>query len=1843
MGIVGSIARNRRAVASALVLALVAGVPVAFAVLHDGFPVSDVDLEARDVWVTNGDALLGGRLNRQIEELDGSVSGRTATLDVVQNPAHVFLVDPALGSLARIDPAYTTLVEPVDIPPGSTVALGGSTLAILSPRGELWALDVADALAFDPASTPAADLGRGGLATVTTDGVVLGASFSDQSAVRIAAPGIPATSTALTVPEHAQIAAVGDRMVLLDETSNRLLRADGSTVDLPDAGYRLQQTGPADDEVVLATGSSLLFVADGGGVRTVSADLGGPVAGPDDVSAPVAVDGCAHGAWGGAQRYLLVCDGAEPVAHDIPQRTQGSRLEFRVNGSVVALNDLDSGNVWLLDDEMRLVANWDEVTPPEEQETEHGDERASTQSFEDTLAERTETNRPPVARDDEYGVRAGRTTILAVLDNDTDPDGDVLTVLRHTGVPVAVGTIDVIDGGRALQFTPAFGVTSASFRYSVDDGRAGGVAEAGVTVRVISDETNTAPEAQRETLVSVESGGAITYNVLGDFRDPDGDDIYLADAAPASGDIVRFTPDGTLTFEHRSGEPGVKEVAFTVSDGVLTTTGVLAVSVEPRGSLAPIGTPDFATAFSGESVAIEPLRNDIAPNGEALTLLDVDEVPTDALVVPNPERGTVTFQAPAAGSYYFLYSLAAGPSSSVGIVRVEVLPDPEAIAPPIAVKDTAFLRAGEPTVVEVLVNDVSPDGSVLAVQSVDTEGIAAGVTVEALGNAVIRISSSAALTTQTQFRYTVSDGIQSATAGVTIVPVPPIVNRQPPIARDDRVRVRVGDVASADVLANDEHPDQSLMVLQEELVETADAGDGLAFVGEGAVRYQAGATPGEFSVVYRVADQYGESATARVTFVVVGGDDAANQPPVPLPQTARVFAGATIPIEVPLDGIDPDGDSVVIVGLERSPALGIVDALSPTSIQYTADRTAGGTDTIGYVVEDSFGAQSVGILTIGVIPRPGTAPAPNAVDDQIEMQPGRTATVAVGLNDSDPSGYEIDVLPDLLEVDPQLVATVDGSKIVVEAPEVEGTYTVRYAITNNHGGDDDAFLIVRVTEDAAPVYPSALDYHVPIEDIAGEESLAVDLEGLVGNPAGLDEELVVTLEGTNAATASVEEGTQTVVVRPGQRRAAIAYRVTNPHDDLTATAFLVVPPAVGGDYAPPPRLRSDLGPQVVPMNGSREWDLADIVVVPSEKPPILVDASTVTATHSDGSDLVVDGDTIRFAASPDFRGIASITFRVTDGVTGDDPEGRDALLTMGLIVGDPEFTDVPPTFTGQAVTIEAGEAARVVDLRAATAHPNPAVAGDFRYIGLSGQTGDIAADLAGGTLSISAPLGVQPGATTTLNFTVHYRDYEVPGSVRVTVVRSTRPLAQAVQDAEKGRRGVSDTVDVLANDYNPFAAEGEPLRVLSATIENAAESQATIDFTVDGDVTVHPGPAFIGVVSVVYRVQDATRDTSREVQGRLLYTVRDVPGKVTTPTFVEGDRQVTVEWDTPAINGEPITQYTVSWSGGSAVTVPGGAASHTFTGLTNGDPYTFQVRATNAVGQGEISDPSATARPYGAPSAVTTATATGSTDGSGDVILNWGGAAGNGRTIDGYRITVSPGGAVVDVGNVTTTRVPGRVGTASSYSIVTIGPGGESAPFASTNAGTPRPGPPAAATASWSGTRGDRTVTFSWTAAPSTEPITRYEVLVNNYHSSWQDVGSATSYQITDATLGQSYSIQVRAVSAGQTGTPRTSNSVTPLAPAPASYALCWHNDYGGYYNVGIRYANTRAGIQLKVDFANSTGTTTGATGTVRLTAWHRGGLGDGADTDNDDNSLITILVNGSPYSTTRWGDAPAC
>ncbi|GAB3618096.1 Ig-like domain-containing protein [Okibacterium endophyticum] len=1551
--------RGRKITASVVAASVVVAVPVTFAVLHHGFPVTDVDLVAKDVWVTNGSELMAGRLNRQIEELDGSVASVSNDIDVLQNGDNVLLHDRSSSTLERVDPAFTTLIERAELPPGSEAALGGTRLAVIDPDdGALWLTDIGAGLRFSTADNePLAELGSGAQAAVSAEGTVFAVSPSEKRMYAYAPEGGEPAVTTLPELGDYQLTVAGDTPVILDLEQNTLVVDGGRFDELPEPALKIQQVSATPGEVVVASGTSLLRVElASGDVETIDAGLSQPVTKPIEVSSPVNLNGCLHGAWSGASAYVARCDGNEVQTQKIEPLARGSILEFRVNRDVIALNNLQTGDVWLVDADMRLVKNWEEVTPPQEDEGEEGDEKASTQSFEDTLADRTETNRPPLARDDELGARPGRTTVLPILDNDTDPDGDVLTIGNIEGFAEASGTLEYIDGSRALQFTPnpTQSAGTVSFRYSVSDGRTAGVDSATVSVLIQPPDANNPPVGQREGAVVVEAGQSVTYNPLIDWRDPDGDDVFLVSAASDAGDLVRFSPDGFVTVTHTSAQQGPRDVVFVVSDGTETATGTFVVDVKPNGSQNPVGTPDHIETFVGEPVSALPLDNDMSPSGDQLELLGAEALSGGLSTTPNTDKGTIQVNAGVAGVYYVQYTLGAGPKTSIGLLRVDVKDHPDDALAPVAVRDTGYLRPNEPTTLNVLTNDASPSGEVLAIQKVDVPDDARVLSIEVLNSSVIRVTASAAITAQLQFSYTVSDGVNTAETTVAIVPVPPLVKHQAPIAEDDQVTVRAGDVASVAVLENDQHPDGATMALDPRLVEEPQAG--LAFVTDDRLRYQAPAEPGTYSVVYTVTDDFEQSDVGQVTFTVVAPDIETNNEPAPRTLTARVFADSHVTVNVPLDGIDPDGDSVIFDGLESTPSLGLVSESTSVSFTYEAAPGSAGTDTFSYRVKDVYGAVSTGVVRIGVIQRPEQTSPPIAVDDTIEVQPGRVASVDVLANDSDPNGYEIALDEKLPEVPEGIEANADGRLVEVEAPDEETTFSIRYEIGNGHGGSDTAFIQVRVTPDATLQPPTVIDHIVEPDEIVGKKTVDIDVREGANNPGGRVGDLAVSVEGPNASQAEVLDDGR-VRVTLAETRTAIAYSLTNEIDDLSSAAFIVVPPltADGAEESEPPRLIPGLGEQVVDMNGTISWNLTDIAESPIGNDIALTGAAGVSATRSDGTPNYVNDQRLTFTPAPDYRGPATITFEVSDGT----PHGV-ALLTLPVTVGDADMEDVPPTFTPPEITIEAGEEPATLDLRASTAHPNPAVLEQVRYANLSGQGSGVEASLSGSTLTASAPFGTQPGTVATLTFTVSFKEFDIEGSAVVRVVSSTRPLPSTVEDVEPdARSSKAVTMSVLENDYNPFP--GEPL-----TIEEAVIDSGNATVTISGEnLVVTPGPDKSQEISVVYTVMDATNDPNRQAQGRARVVVMSAPDAPPAPDLSTQDGKILVTINpSAASNGAPISSYTVYRNDGVEQSGAAGAVL-TFSGQ-NGVSYTFTVTATNKVGESSRSA-GASATSYGAP------------------------------------------------------------------------------------------------------------------------------------------------------------------------------------------------------------------------------------------------------------------------------------
>src|SRR4051812_15638507 len=108
--------RARRRTISVVTLVALIATPVTIAVLYKGFPISDVELTARDVWVTNSNQQLAGRLNMQIKELNGATNIAGIDFDVMQNGEDVFVLNRDSSVVERVDPAYTTLGQSITVP-----------------------------------------------------------------------------------------------------------------------------------------------------------------------------------------------------------------------------------------------------------------------------------------------------------------------------------------------------------------------------------------------------------------------------------------------------------------------------------------------------------------------------------------------------------------------------------------------------------------------------------------------------------------------------------------------------------------------------------------------------------------------------------------------------------------------------------------------------------------------------------------------------------------------------------------------------------------------------------------------------------------------------------------------------------------------------------------------------------------------------------------------------------------------------------------------------------------------------------------------------------------------------------------------------------------------------------------------------------------------------------------------------------------------------------------------------------------------------------------------------------------------------------------------------------------------------------------------------------------------------------------------------------------------------------------------------------------------------------------------------------------------------------------------
>ena len=265
-----------------------------------------------------------------------------------------------------------------------------------------------------------------------------------------------------------------------------------------------------------------------------------------------------------------------------------------------------------------------------------------------------------------------------------------------------------------------------------------------------------------------------------------------------------------------------------------------------------------------------------------------------------------------------------------------------------------------------------------------------------------------------------------------------------------------------------------------------------------------------------------------------------------------------------------------------------------------------------------------------------------------------------------------------------------------------------------------------------------------------------------------------------------------------------------------------------------------------------------------------------------------------------------------------------------------------------------------------------------------------------------------------------------------------------------------------------------------------------------------------------------------------------------------GDRQVTLTWEDP--ENTNISKYQLKIGNGAFADIPNSDAtttSHTVTGLTNGETYTFAVQAVNGaaamvdgtpVGQ----DPPPPPPVPGSPGNLT------ATPYDRAIALRWTAAANNGSPIIKYQHRRS-GGEWEDV--------PGGP-TATGVTVSGLSNGVEyvfyvrAVSSAGTGAQASVSGTPAAAPdapGNLTATPDNRAVALSWTAAANNgSPITKYQHRRSDV--GWEDVPggpTATGVTVSGLSNGVEYVFYVRAVSGAGAGA-EASVSATPAAAPDA-------------------------------------------------------------------------------------------
>ncbi|HCE2384378.1 TPA: tandem-95 repeat protein [Vibrio parahaemolyticus] len=1021
----------------------------------------------------------------------------------------------------------------------------------------------------------------------------------------------------------------------------------------------------------------------------------------------------------------------------------------------------------------------------------------------------TPVNDAPVAKDDIATTQEDTAVTIDVLPNDTDVDGDKLSI-QSASVPETQGTVEIVDG--KLVFTPAENFHGdAEITYIVTDGQLTDEAKVAVTVNPVND----APTIKVDAVESITEDAVSTDTVVATLtvRDTDTPEDQLTISLENNsngyfvlvGDEVKLTQAGVDAVNND--ELNLKDltISASVSDGVNPTANDSDSLIVNRVNDVPTVENAIADQELSEDFATYTIDlNDAFKDSDSALNFSVSG---NSNVLVSIENGIATISPTADwnGSETLTFTATDPSGESVSQpVNFTVAPVADIVA------DKATVVEDTSTVIKVLGNDTfEGDGKVV---SLDTNNGPANGTVSVNPDGSVTYTPNDNYQGTDSFTYIVTSGgvSESTTVSVDVTPV-----NDAPVAKDDTAITDEDTPVTIDVLPNDNDIDGDKLSIQSASVPEA---QGKVEIVDGKLVF----TPaenfnGDAEITYTVTDG-ALTDQAKVTVTVNPVDDA---PTIKVDAVESITEDAvsTDTVVATLEVADTDTpEDQLTVSLENNSNGYFVLVGDEVKL------TQAGVDAVN---NDELNLKD---LTISASVSDGVNPTASDSDSLVVNRVNDAPTVENAIADQvlseDFDAYTIDLNEVFKDSDSSLEFSVSGNNSI-QISIVSGVAT----ITPTADWNGKETITFTATDPSGESISQRVDFKVaPVADIVADKATVVEdtptIIKVLGNDTFEGDGKVVSLDANNGpANGSVSVNPDgSVTYTPNDNYHGIdsfTYIVTSGGVSESTTVYVDVTPE---NDAPVAKDDTAITDEDTPVT-------IDVLPNDTDVDGDKLSIESASVPKEQGTVEVVNGKLV-FTPAENFNGDAEITYTVTDGALTDQATVK---VTVNAV------NDTPVVESNIADQTSAEDfTPYTIDLNTAFSDVDN-VDGELTF-SVSGNS-NIQVAIVNGIATIT-PTADWNGSET-LTFTATDPSGE---SVSQTVDFTVAPVVDIKADSTNVVEDTPTIINVLGND----TFEGKD-KVVSLDAENGPKN-GTVTVNNDGTVTYTPDDNYVGKDTFTYVV-----------------------------------------------------------------------------------------------------------------------------------------------------------------------------------------------------------------------------------------------------------------------------------------------------------------------------------------------------------------------------------------------------